>query len=157
MFPNLKIKQNQSGEEEMAFDSLMVFTGNANPEMAQRVAKHLDTTLGNASVKKFSDGEIAIELLENVRGRDVFILQPTCAPTNDNLMEILTMADAFKRASAGRITAAIPYFGYARQDRRPRSARVPISAKLVANMLEAGGIDRVLTVDLHADQNSRFF
>ena len=157
MFPNLKIKQNQSGEEEMAFDSLMVFTGNANPEMAQRVAKHLDTTLGNASVKKFSDGEIAIELLENVRGRDVFILQPTCAPTNDNLMEILTMADAFKRASAGRITAAIPYFGYARQDRRPRSARVPISAKLVANMLEAGGIDRVLTVDLHADQIQGFF
>lgn len=156
MFPNLKIKQNQSGEE-MAFDSLMVFTGNANPEMAQRVAKHLDTALGNASVKKFSDGEIAIELLENVRGRDVFILQPTCAPTNDNLMEILTMADALKRASAGRITAAIPYFGYARQDRRPRSARVPISAKLVANMLEAGGIDRVLTVDLHADQIQGFF
>lgn len=156
MFPNLKIKPNQSGED-MAFDSLMVFTGNANPEMAQRVAKHLDTTLGNASVKKFSDGEIAIELLENVRGRDVFILQPTCAPTNDNLMEILTMADALKRASAGRITAAIPYFGYARQDRRPRSARVPISAKLVANMLESAGIDRVLTVDLHADQIQGFF
>ncbi|MDK4679817.1 ribose-phosphate pyrophosphokinase [Kingella negevensis] len=141
----------------MANDSLMVFTGNANPEMAARVAKHLDTTLGNASVKKFSDGEIAVELLENVRGRDVFILQPTCAPTNDNLMEILTMADALRRASAGRITAAIPYFGYARQDRRPRSARVPISARLVANMLEAGGIDRVLTVDLHADQIQGFF
>ena len=132
----------------MAFDSLMVFTGNANPELAHRVAKHLDTPLGNASVTKFSDGEIAIELLENVRGRDVFILQPTCAPTNDNLMEILTMADALKRASAARITAAIPYFGYARQDRRPRSARVPISAKLVANMLATAGIDRVLTVDL---------
>ena len=155
MFPNPKIQPNQSGEE-MAFDSLMVFTGNANPEMAQRVAKHLDTALGNASVKKFSDGEVAVELLENVRGRDVFILQPTCAPTNDNLMEILTMADALKRASAGRITAAIPYFGYARQDRRPRSARVPISAKLVANMLEAAGIDRVLTVDLHADQIQGF-
>ncbi len=157
MPPHLKTKPNQSGEEEMANDSLMVFTGNANPELASRVAKHLDTTLGNASVKKFSDGEIAVELLENVRGRDVFILQPTCAPTNDNLMEILTMADALKRASAGRITAAIPYFGYARQDRRPRSARVPISAKLVANMLESAGINRVLTVDLHADQIQGFF
>ena len=154
MFNTFKKPHNPAGEE-MAFDSLMVFTGNANPEMAHRVAKHLDNNLGNASVKKFSDGEIAIELLENVRGRDVFILQSTCAPTNDNLMEILTMADALKRASAGRITAAIPYFGYARQDRRPRSARVPISAKLVANMLE--GIDRVLTVDLHADQIQGFF
>jgi ribose-phosphate pyrophosphokinase len=157
MFPNPNTQTHQSGEDDMANDSLMVFTGNANPEMAERVAKCLDTALGNASVKKFSDGEIAIELLENVRGRDVFILQSTCAPTNDNLMEILTMADALKRASAGRITAAIPYFGYARQDRRPRSARVPISAKLVANMLEAGGIDRVLTVDLHADQIQGFF
>ena len=156
MFNTFKKTHNPAGEE-MAFDSLMVFTGNANPEMAHRVAKHLDNNLGNASVKKFSDGEIAIELLENVRGRDVFILQSTCAPTNDNLMEILTMADALKRASAGRITAAIPYFGYARQDRRPRSARVPISAKLVANMLEAAGIDRVLTVDLHADQIQGFF
>ena len=119
--------------------------------------KHLGISLGNASVGKFSDGEVAIELLENVRGRDVFILQPTCAPTNDNLMEILTMADALKRASAGRITAAIPYFGYARQDRRPRSVRVPISAKLVANMLYSAGIDRVLTVDLHADQIQGFF
>ena len=147
MFNTFKKPHNPAGEE-MAFDSLMVFTGNANPEMAHRVAKHLDNNLGNASVKKFSDGEIAIELLENVRGRDVFILQSTCAPT---------MADALKRASAGRITAAIPYFGYARQDRRPRSARVPISAKLVANMLEAAGIDRVLTVDLHADQIQGFF
>ncbi|MDO5059143.1 MAG: ribose-phosphate pyrophosphokinase [Neisseria sp.] len=141
----------------MAYDSLMVFTGNANPRLAENVVKHLDISLGKISVNKFSDGEIAVELLENVRGRDVFILQPTCAPTNDNLMEILTMADALKRASAGRITAAIPYFGYARQDRRPRSARVPISAKLVANMLYSAGIDRVLTVDLHADQIQGFF
>ena len=155
MFPTST--QTQTAGEEMAFDSLMVFTGNAKPELAHRVAKHLDTPLGNASVTKFSDGEIAIELLENVRGRDVFILQPTCAPTTDNLMEILTMADALKRASAARITAAIPYFGYARQDRRPRSARVPISAKLVANMLATAGIDRVLTVDLHADQIQGFF
>ncbi|WP_274571005.1 ribose-phosphate pyrophosphokinase [Neisseria leonii] len=140
-----------------AYDSLMVFTGNANPKLAANVVKHLDISLGNASVTKFSDGEVAVELLENVRGRDVFILQPTCAPTNDNLMEVLTMADALKRASAGRITAAIPYFGYARQDRRPRSVRVPISAKLVANMLYSAGIDRVLTVDLHADQIQGFF
>ncbi|OHX13791.1 ribose-phosphate pyrophosphokinase [Chromobacterium sphagni] len=140
-----------------AYDSLMVFTGTANPELAQNVVKHLDISLGRADVGKFSDGEVAVELLENVRGRDVFILQSTCSPTNDNLMEILTMADALKRASAGRITAAIPYFGYARQDRRPRSARVPISAKLVANMLTSAGIDRVLTVDLHADQIQGFF
>ncbi len=140
-----------------AYDSLMVFTGTANPELAQNVVKHLDISLGRADVGKFSDGEVAVELLENVRGRDVFILQPTCAPTNDNLMEILTMADALKRASAGRITAAIPYFGYARQDRRPRSARVPLTAKLVANMLTSAGVDRVLTVDLHADQIQGFF
>lgn len=147
-----------AGTEDMAtYDSLMVFTGNANPDLANNVVKHLDISLGRASVSKFSDGEVAIELLENVRGRDVFIVQSTCAPTNDNLMEILTMADALKRASAGRITAAIPYFGYARQDRRPRSARVPISAKLVANMLYSAGIDRVLTVDLHADQIQGFF
>ncbi|MCL6264249.1 MULTISPECIES: ribose-phosphate pyrophosphokinase [Craterilacuibacter] len=140
-----------------AYDSLMVFTGTANPDLAQNVVKHLDISMGRADVGKFSDGEVAVELLENVRGRDVFILQSTCAPTNDNLMEILTMADALKRASAGRITAAIPYFGYARQDRRPRSARVPITAKLVANMLTSSGIDRVLTVDLHADQIQGFF
>ncbi|MBV8048558.1 MAG: ribose-phosphate pyrophosphokinase [Paludibacterium sp.] len=140
-----------------AYDSLMVFTGTANPELAQNVVKHLDISLGRADVGRFSDGEVALELLENVRGRDVFILQSTCAPTNDNLMEILTMADALRRASAGRITAAIPYFGYARQDRRPRSARVPISAKLVANMLTSAGIDRILTVDLHADQIQGFF
>lgn len=148
----------KSGEQRMAaYDNLMVFTGNANPELAARVVKHLDINLGKISVSKFSDGEIAVELLENVRGRDVFILQPTCAPTNDNLMEVLAMVDAMKRASAGRITAAIPYFGYARQDRRPRSARVPISAKLVANMLQSAGVDRVLTVDLHADQIQGFF
>jgi ribose-phosphate pyrophosphokinase len=140
-----------------SYESLMVFTGTSNPCLAQDVVKHLDINLGRAAVGRFSDGEVSVELLENVRGRDVFILQPTCAPTNDNLMEVLTMADALKRASAGRITAAIPYFGYARQDRRPRSARVPISAKLVANMLETAGIDRVLTVDLHADQIQGFF
>lgn len=156
MFPPI-YKQLAGSEDMAAYDSLMVFTGNANPVLAENVVKHLDISLGRASVSKFSDGEIAIELLENVRGRDVFILQPTCAPTNDNLMEILTMADALKRASAGRITAAIPYFGYARQDRRPRSVRVPISAKLVANMLYSAGIDRVLTVDLHADQIQGFF
>ena len=158
MFPKYDANKPIPSEEDMAaYDSLMVFTGNANPKLAANVVKHLDISIGNASVSKFSDGEVAIELLENVRGRDVFILQPTCAPTNDNLMEILAMADAFKRASAGRITAAIPYFGYARQDRRPRSARVPISAKLVANMLYSAGIDRVLTVDLHADQIQGFF
>ncbi|MBN3859411.1 ribose-phosphate diphosphokinase [Neisseriaceae bacterium PsAf] len=145
------------GIDMASYDSLMVFTGNANPVLAENVVKHLDISLGRANVGTFSDGETAIELLENVRGRDVFILQSTCHPTNDNLMEILTMADALKRASAGRITAAIPYFGYARQDRRPRSARVPISAKLVANMLDKAGIDRVLTVDLHADQIQGFF
>ncbi|WP_037587175.1 ribose-phosphate pyrophosphokinase [Stenoxybacter acetivorans] len=140
-----------------AYESLMVFTGNANPELARNVVKHLDISLGRAVVNRFSDGEVSVELLENVRGRDVFIVQPTCAPTNDNLMEVLAMTDALKRASAGRITAAIPYFGYARQDRRPRSARVPISAKLVANMLQSAGVDRVLTVDLHADQIQGFF
>lgn len=139
------------------YDSLMVFTGNANPELAKNVVRHLGISLGRAQVSRFSDGEVSVELLENVRGRDVFILQSTCAPTNDHLMEILTMADALKRASAGRITAAIPYFGYARQDRRPRSVRVPISAKLVANMLYSAGIDRILTVDLHADQIQGFF
>jgi ribose-phosphate pyrophosphokinase len=141
----------------MAYDSLMVFTGNANPDLAQAVVQHLDISLGRALVGQFSDGEASVELLENVRGRDVFILQSTSVPTNDNLMEVLLMADALKRASASRITAAIPYFGYARQDRRPRSARVPISAKLVANMLTIAGVDRLLTVDLHADQIQGFF
>jgi ribose-phosphate pyrophosphokinase len=137
--------------------NLVIFTGNAHPELAQKVASHLHVPLGAAKVTRFSDGEIAVEINENVRGKDVFILQPTCAPTNDNLMEILVMADALRRASAGRITAVLPYFGYARQDRRPRSARVPISAKVVADMLSIVGIDRVLTMDLHADQIQGFF
>lgn len=141
----------------MAFGSLMVFTGNANPKLAADVVRRLGMSIGAATVGRFSDGEVNVELLENVRGKDVFILQSTCFPTNDNLMELLVMADALKRASAARITAAIPYFGYARQDRRPRSARVPITAKVVANMLQAVGVQRVLTVDLHADQIQGFF
>ena len=136
---------------------LMVFTGNANPELARKVAQHLDIPLGIASVSRFSDGEISVEIGENVRGKDVFIIQPTCVPTNDNLMELMVMIDAIKRASSNRVTAVIPYFGYARQDRRVRSARVPITAKVVANMLGSVGIDRVLTVDLHADQIQGFF
>jgi ribose-phosphate pyrophosphokinase len=141
----------------MAYESLMVFTGNANPLLAHSVVRRLNIPLGQASVSKFSDGEIMVELLENVRGKDCFVLQSTCQPTNDNLVEILLMVDALKRASAARVTAAIPYFGYARQDRRPRSARVAISAKVVANMLHAVGVDRVLTMDLHADQIQGFF
>ena len=141
----------------MAYESLMVFTGNANPLLAHSVVRRLNIPLGQASVSKFSDGEIMIELMENVRGKDCFVLQSTCAPTNDNLLEILLMVDALKRASASRVTAAIPYFGYARQDRRPRSARVAISAKVVANLLQAVGVDRVLTMDLHADQIQGFF
>lgn len=137
--------------------NLMVFTGNANPELAQKVAKHLGVPLGKADVAKFSDGEIYVELNENVRGQDVFILQPTCHPTNDNLMELLLMADALHRSSANRVTAVVPYFGYARQDRRVRSARVPISAKVVADMISATGVDRLLTVDLHAEQIQGFF
>ncbi len=141
----------------MAFDNLMVFTGNANPKLAQKVAQRLNIQLGKATVAKFSDGEVMVELLENVRGKDVFILQSTCAPTNDTLMELLIMADALRRSSAARITAAMPYFGYARQDRRPRSARVAISAKVVANMLVSSGVNRLLTMDLHADQIQGFF
>ena len=141
----------------MASANLMVFTGNANPLLGKEVARRLSIPVGRAVVAKFSDGEVNVELLENVRGKDVFILQSTSMPTNDNLMEILVMTDALKRSSAARITAAIPYFGYARQDRRPRSARVAISAKVVANMLEAAGVDRVLTMDLHADQIQGFF
>ncbi|MCB1960633.1 MAG: ribose-phosphate pyrophosphokinase [Rhodocyclaceae bacterium] len=141
----------------MAHGSLMVFTGNANPKLAADVVKRLGITLGAATVGRFSDGEVNVELLENVRGKDVFILQPTCVPTNENLMELIILVDALKRASAGRITAAIPYFGYARQDRRPRSARVPITAKVVANMLQAVGVQRLLTMDLHADQIQGFF
>ena len=141
----------------MAFERMRIFTGNANPKLAEAVCRHLNISLGRCVVGRFSDGEVMIELLENVRGRDVFILQSTCAPTNDNLMEVLVMVDALKRASAARITAAIPYFGYARQDRRPRSARVPISAKVVADMLMTVGINRVMVMDLHADQIQGFF
>ena len=141
----------------MPHGSLMVFTGNANPKLGADVTRRLGISLGSATVGRFSDGEVNVELLENVRGKDVFVLQPTCSPTNDNLMELLVLVDALKRASAGRITAAIPYFGYARQDRRPRSARVPITAKVVANMLQAVGVQRLLTMDLHADQVHGFF
>jgi len=141
----------------MGFDNLMVFTGNANPKLAQRVAKNLNVQLGKATVSRFSDGEVMVELLENVRGKDVFVLQSTCAPTNDTLMELMIMCDALRRSSAARITAAIPYFGYARQDRRPRSARVAITAKVVANMLVSAGVNRLLTMDLHADQIQGFF
>jgi ribose-phosphate pyrophosphokinase len=136
---------------------MMVFSGNANPELAQKVASRLYLSLGKAQVGKFSDGEIAVELDENVRGKDVFVLQPTCAPTNDNLMELIVMIDALRRASASRITAVVPYFGYARQDRRVRSARVPITAKVVADMMVTVGVNRVLTVDLHAEQIQGFF
>jgi ribose-phosphate pyrophosphokinase len=135
----------------------MVFTGNANPALAEEIAGQLGITLGAASVSRFSDGEITVELNTNVRARDVFVVQSTCTPTNENLMELLIMVDALKRASAERISAVIPYFGYARQDRRPRSARVPISAKVVANLLETVGVARVLTMDLHADQIQGFF
>ncbi len=135
----------------------MLFSGNANPELAAKVAAELSLKLGNADVKKFSDGEINVEILENVRGKDVFIVQSTCAPTNDNLMELLVLVDAVRRASAVRITAVVPYFGYARQDRRVRSARVPITAKVVADMMVRVGVDRVLTVDLHAEQIQGFF
>ncbi|WKB55209.1 ribose-phosphate pyrophosphokinase [Eleftheria terrae] len=135
----------------------LLFTGNANPSLSQEIANHLGLSLGQASVGRFSDGEVTVEIQQNVRARDVFIVQPTCAPTNEHLMELCIMADALKRASARRITAVIPYFGYARQDRRPRSTRVPISAKVVANMLEVVGINRVLTMDLHADQIQGFF
>jgi len=141
----------------MTQDRFMIFTGTANSRLAVEVANHLDMSLGKMMVGRFSDGEVMVEINENVRGKDVFVLQPTCAPTNDNLMEIMVMVDALRRASAGKITAAIPYFGYARQDRRPRSARVAISAKVVANMLQVVGVDRVLTMDLHADQIQGFF
>ncbi len=137
--------------------SMMIFSGNANPELARKIADHLRIPLGKAAVGNFQDSETAIEILENVRGGDVFLIQPTCAPANNNLMELLILVDAFRRASTERITAVMPYFGYARQDRRVRSARVPISAKLVANMLTVAGVDRVLTVDVHADQIQGFF
>jgi ribose-phosphate pyrophosphokinase len=135
----------------------VLFTGNANPALAKEIATHLGVELGKASVGRFSDSEVAVEIEQNVRARDVFVVQSTCTPTNENLMELCIMVDALKRASARRITAVIPYFGYARQDRRPRSTRVPISAKVVANMLEAVGVERLLTMDLHADQIQGFF
>ncbi|MGA1040792.1 MAG: ribose-phosphate pyrophosphokinase [Burkholderiaceae bacterium] len=135
----------------------MLFTGNANPRLAAVGARHLSIPLGRSAIGRFSDGEATVEILEHVRGRDVFILQPTCSPANDHLMEVMLMADALRRASASRITAAIPYFGYARQDRRVRSARVPISAKVIANMLQSVGVDRLLTMDLHSDQIQGFF
>ncbi|MFJ5445856.1 ribose-phosphate pyrophosphokinase [Methylobacillus methanolivorans] len=136
---------------------MMVFTGNANRALAEEVVSHLGIELGRATVDRFSDGEVMIELLDNVRGKDVFILQSTCMPTNDHLMEVMVMVDALRRSSAGRITAAIPYFGYARQDRRPRSARVAITAKVIANMLTTVGVNRLLTMDLHSDQIQGFF
>lgn len=135
----------------------LVFTGNANPILAAEVAQHLGITLGSADVGRFSDGEVTVEIKQNVRARDVFVVQSTCNPTNENIMELLIMVDALKRASAERISAVIPYFGYARQDRRPRSARVPITAKVVANLLQTVGVSRVLTMDLHADQIQGFF
>ncbi len=136
---------------------IKLFAGNATPELASRIAQRLYSSLGEAEVGRFSDGEISVQINENVRGADVFIIQSTCAPTNDNLMELVVMVDALRRASAGRITAVIPYFGYARQDRRVRSARVPITAKVVADFLSSVGVDRVLTCDLHAEQIQGFF
>ena len=141
----------------MSLDNMMVFTGNANPALAEKVAHHLGMPLGKAHVGRFSDGETLVEIMDNVRGRDVFIIQPTCAPSNDNLMELVVMIDAIKRSSARRITAVIPYYGYARQDRRPRTARVAITAKVVADMITVAGAHRVLTMDLHADQIQGFF
>ncbi len=142
---------------QASHSDFMVFTGNANPRLAEEVAQHLGTTLGKADIGRFSDGEVTVELKQNVRARDIFVVQSTCAPTNENLMELLIMVDALKRASAERICAVIPYFGYARQDRRPRSSRVPISAKVVANLLQTVGVSSVLTMDLHADQIQGFF
>ena len=144
-------------DREFDTDNMILLTGNSNPQLAQNIARHLQLPLGKASVGTFSDGEIAVEILENIRGREVYLVQSTCPPVNDNLMELLIMADACKRASAARITAIVPYYGYARQDRRPRAARAPITAKLVADMISASGIDRVVTVDLHADQIQGFF
>ncbi len=144
-------------DNSFVIPNMMIFAGNANANLAKRIVRHLTLPLSKIQVARFSDGEVNIEILENVRGRDVYIVQSTCPPVNDNVMELLVIADALKRASAERITAVIPYFGYARQDRRPRSARVPITAQLVASMISNGGIDRVLTLDLHADQIQGFF
>ena len=141
----------------MSSSAMMVFSGNANPQLTADIASYLDIPLGNASVGQFSDGESMVEIQENVRGRDVFVVQPTCEPTNDNLMELLVMIDALRWSSVRRVTAVIPYFGYARQDRRPRSARVPITARLAAKMIGTAGANRVLTMDLHADQIQGFF
>ena len=141
----------------MASPSMMVFAGNANPKLANDIARELGVPMGKATVGKFSDGEVAVEIMENIRGGDVYLIQPTCAPTADNFIELLVMVDALKRASAIRVTAVIPYFGYSRQDRRPRSARVPITAKVAAKMISAVGTDRVVTIDLHADQIQGFF
>ncbi len=141
----------------MANGSLMVFTGNSNVRLANDIAQELGVPMGKAVVGRFSDGEVAVEIMENIRGRDIYLIQSTCAPAADNFVELLVMVDAFKRASASRVTAVIPYFGYARQDRRPRSARVPITAKVAAKMISAVGTDRVLTIDLHADQIQGFF
>ena len=141
----------------MTISNIMIFSGNANPKLALKTVEFLNMPLGKIAAGKFSDGEVMVEVNENVRGRDIYIMQPICAPTNDNLMELLVIADALRRASAATITAVIPYLGYARQDRRSRSSRVPITAKMVANMIASAGIDRVLTVDLHADQIQGFF
>jgi len=141
----------------VASASLMIFAGNANPKLANDIARELGIPIGKAMVGRFSDGEVAFEIMENIRGRDIYLIQPTCAPTADNFVELLVMVDAMKRASASRVTAVIPYFGYARQDRRPRSARVPITAKVAAKMISAVGTDRVVTIDLHADQIQGFF
>ena len=158
LFKLKQFRQGNSGKnEEIELANLMLFSGGANPALSAKVADELHVTLGRADVGRFSDGEVNVEIHENVRGQDVFLLQSTCAPTNDNIMELLIMADAIHRGSATRVTAVIPYYGYARQDRRPRSARVAISAKVVADMISTVGIDRILTVDLHADQIQGFF
>jgi ribose-phosphate pyrophosphokinase len=151
------VKNRFSSIDSSQANELMVFTGGANLALAKDVTKSLGIKLGRASVSRFSDGEVSVEILEHVRGKDIFVLQSTCFPANDNLMEILLIVDSLRRSSAGRITAAIPYFGYARQDRRVRSSRVPISAKVVANMLESTGVNRILTMDLHSDQIQGFF
>lgn len=146
-----------SGSDTETSASLMIFAGNANPRLANDIARELGVPMGKAVVDRFSDGEVAVEIMENIRGRDIYLIQPTCAPTADNFVELLVLVDALKRASAARVTAVIPYFGYARQDRRPRSARVPITAKVAAKMIGVVGTDRVITIDLHADQIQGFF
>jgi ribose-phosphate pyrophosphokinase len=151
-----RVRVSRDGDLYVLFNTVL-FTGNANPVLAREIAASLGVELGQAAVGRFSDGEVTVEIRQNVRARDIFVVQPTCNPTNENLMELLMMVDAIKRASARRITAVIPYYGYARQDRRPRSTRVPISAKVVANLLETVGVERLLTMDLHADQIQGFF